>query len=381
MKDIPKAVVPPGVEQSKGGPMPASVHPSFLLHPSERGLLHYRPWRGSLASSSGTGMLVFLAVQGWLLVLLALTDSYPVVRLLLAGLFVGLWGLVVRSRAWPVARVSLALLFRRRLFWALYGLALLVFLMFFFGQYLLPWAIAQVEDANMLVFIKPLVERLGKALNLNGSALMFRNFFGFEGYNVMIVLALAGSMVVGNDLRFGSLPFYLSKPISRWDYLLGKGLAVAVFVNLLTTLPAVVLWVEYGLVDDWSYFTNNAHLLAGVLGYGVLLTMCLTVILLATATWLRRTVPLIMTWTALFFFCRILAGALVDGLHMDARWRLIDLWNSTAILGSRLLTIPQHRLRPFPQPEWYEAALVLAVVCGACVAYLVTRLRAVEIVK
>jgi hypothetical protein len=226
-----------------------------------------------------------------------------------------------------------------------------------------------------------MVRRLARGLSLNGSAQTFRNFFGFEGYNVMIVLALAGSVIVGNDLRFGSLSFYLSKPISRWDYLLGKGLAIAVFVNLLTTGPAVILWVEYGLVDDWAYFTANAHLLAGILGYGLVLTVCLTIILLATAAWLRKTVPLIMTWSALFFFCRLLAAALVDGLHMDPRWRLIDLWNSTVLLGSLLLGIPQGQVRPQPQPEWYEAAVVLAAVCGVCVAYLVARLRAVEIVK
>jgi hypothetical protein len=366
---------------SKGEPAAAaSVHPSsFILHPSDRGLLHYRPWRGALAASSGAGVLAFVAVQGWLLVLIALADDYPKSRLTLVGLFVCLWGLVVRSRAWPVARASLVVLFRRKLFWVLYGLALLVFFMFFFGQYLRPFAIAMASDNGTLRgALMGILKALADGLKLNGSGQMFRNFIGFEGYTVMIVLALAGSVLVGNDLRFGSLPFYLSKPISRWDYLLGKGLAVAVFVNMLTTLPAVALWVEYGLVGDWDYFVENAHLLAGILGYGLVLTVCLTIILLATAVWLRRTVPLIMTWSALFFCCRVLTRALVDGLHLDARWRLIDLWNNTAVVGSRLLQVPRGRMA---QPEWYEAALVLAGVCGVCIAYLVMRLRAIEIVK
>src|SRR5262249_32285428 len=130
---------------------------------------------------------------------------------------------------------------------------------------------------------KFLVRIFSEALKLNGSAETFRNFFSFEAYNVMIVLALAGSVLIGNDLRHGSLPFYLSKPISRWDYLLGKGLAVAVFINLFTTLPAVGLWVQYGLLEDWDYFVKNAHLLTGVLAYGLVLTASLTTLLLATA--------------------------------------------------------------------------------------------------
>src|SRR5262249_9440614 len=161
-------------------------------------------------------------------------------------------------------------------------------------------------------------------LKLNGSPETFRNFFSWEGYMVMVVLALAGSILIGNDLRFGSLSFYLARPISRWDYLLGKGLAIAVFINLMTTVPALGLFVQYGLLESWDYFLEEGHLVVGILAYGLIVTLCLTTVLLATATWLRRTVPLIMTWTTLFFFCRLLARALVDGLQFDPRWRLID---------------------------------------------------------
>ena len=68
------------------------------------GLLHYRPWRGQLHGSLGT--------------------------------------------VWPIARISLWMILRRKLFWALYALALFVFLMFFFGQYLLAWAETQIGETS-----------------------------------------------------------------------------------------------------------------------------------------------------------------------------------------------------------------------------------------
>jgi ABC-type transport system involved in multi-copper enzyme maturation permease subunit len=351
------------------------------------GLLHYRPWSGTLHSADKGSMALVLIGEALLLVLIALTSSWPTMRLILIGLFIAGWAQVVRWRAWPIARVSLAMLFRRRLFWAMYALAVMVFLLFFFGQYLMAWAASQIDEQSVRV------GGLGRAnpqwligffrdfLKLNGSAATYRNFFWYEGYNVMVVLALAGSILVGNDLRFGSLTFYLAKPVSRWDYLLGKGLAIAVFVNLMTTLPAIGLFVQFGLLESWDYFFEQAHLLAGILGYGLVLTVSMTLILLATATWLRKTVPLIMTWTTLFFFCRQLASALVDGLQFDARWRLLDLWNDTYLIGNYCLGVTAAELRPQAQPAWFEAALVLTVVCLLCVAYLVQRIRAVEIVK
>src|SRR5207302_1676634 len=124
--------------------------------------------------------------------------------------------------------------------------------------------------------------------------------------------------------------------------------------------PALVLFVEYGLLGSWDYFFDEAGLALGILGYGAVLTVSLTLLLLATATALRRTVPLIMTWTTLFLFCRLLAGALVERLNFDARWRLIDLWNCTYVVGHYCLGLGPEQFRSRVQPEWYEAALVLA---------------------
>jgi hypothetical protein len=259
--------------------------------------------------------------------------------------------------------------------------------MFFFGQYLLGWARGQVSEGEVEVGAfgranpNQLIQLLRVFLKVDGSGESYRTFFSYQIFIVMIVLALAGSVIVGNDLRFGSLPFYLSKPLSRRHYLLGKGLAVAVFINLMTTLPALVLYVQYGLLESWDYFTTQAYLFFGILGYGLVLTVSLTLILLATAMWLRRTVPLIMAWTTLFFFLRQLAQLLVDGLRFHARWRLIDLWNDAGLIGTKMLGVDPRSIRPEIQPAWPEAALVLGGVSLTCLTYLVLRIRAVEIVR
>jgi ABC-type transport system involved in multi-copper enzyme maturation permease subunit len=303
-------------------------------------LLHYRPWRGQYRGPNAS--------------------------------------------VWPIARTSLAMIFRRRLFWGLYVLGMLIFLLFFFGQYLLAWAQTQTAEADVRVGNfgranpQDLIRILRDMLKLNGNAETYRNFIAYQGHIVMIVLALAGAVLIGNDIRFGTLPFYLSKPLSRWHYLIGKGLAVAVFINLMTTLPAEALFIQYGLLESWDYFFDSSRLFLGILGYGLVQTVTLSLILLATATWLRKTVPLIMTWTTLFFFCRLLANALVDGLHFDPRWRLIDLWNDTGLIGSACLGFQE---LPSNQPAWTLAALVLLGVNAACLIYLVTRLQAVEVVR
>jgi ABC-type transport system involved in multi-copper enzyme maturation permease subunit len=284
---------------------------------------------------------------------------------------------------WPIARVALVMIFRRKLFWALYGLALTMFLVFFFGQYLLSWAESQAGESSVRVLgaaVPPgqLIHIFRQFLELDGrKGEMYSNFFAYQAHMVMIVLALAGSMLVGSDINQGSLAFYLSKPISRVHYVLGKCLAVAVFVNMMTTVPAIILWAQFGILDTWSFFVDKFDLFLGILGYGLILTLCMSLLLVATAACVRRTVPMIMTWCTLFFFCPVLSNALVRVLGFDVNWRLIDLWNCAFCVGSWMLSASPGR----NQPGVAVCAVVLASVSCLCLTYLILRIRAVEIVK
>jgi ABC-2 type transport system permease protein len=211
---------------------------------------------------------------------------------------------------------------------------------------------------------------------------------------VVITLALVGTALVGGDFAARSVPFYLAKPISRWHYIAGKCLAVAIVVSLMTTLPALGLYAQHAC-DDWEYLANVDYfldaglgkgpaglpLLLGVIGYGCVFAVVLSLLLVATASWMRRTIPLIMVWMSLFFFMRLVARLLVEGLKYDARWRLFDLWNDMCLVGQWCLGLDHEGIRPLPQPEFWEAGLVLAGVCVLCLIYLSRRTRGVEVVR
>jgi ABC-2 type transport system permease protein len=284
-----------------------------------------------------------------------------------------------------MARVSLKLMLRRKLLWGLFALGLLVFFFFFYAQYRVGWrtpplATETVRFAGIPVSVGNLTKFLDR-LALNGTAHTFGNFVWFQGYVLVIVLALAGSVLVGNDFFHGSLPFYLSKPIGRRHYVLGKCLAVGAFVNVMTTLPAIILWLEAGLLYDWkTYYLDNLDLLLGILGYGLVLSVTLSLLVVATAVWVRRTVPMVMVWMGLFVFLRMLGAWLTESLK-DERWRLIDLWNDLYLCGLWCLGAEHETIRPAPQPAYSDAWLVVGGLCAACLLYLRKRVQAVEIVS
>ncbi|CAN5492027.1 hypothetical protein BH11PLA2_BH11PLA2_22410 [soil metagenome] len=290
-----------------------------------------------------------------------------------------IWG------SWAMARFSLVQLFRRKLFWGLYALALMIFFFFFYGQYIIVWIQLLTEQQSVYFGGVPVkINDITKFLDffkLNGSGQTFANFFWFQGYIVMIVLALAGAVLIGNDFQYGSLPYYLSKPIGRRHYLLGKCLGIGLFINLLTTVPALLLYIQAGLLYDWEvYYTDHVREFFGILGYGLALTVTLSLLLVCTAVAVRKTIPLIMIWTGLFVFTKNLANMLVDGAGLDVRFRLVDLWNNLYLVGLACLDVDRDTIRPVKQPEYWEAFLVVGLICAGCLLYLRRRVQAVEVI-
>ena len=284
-----------------------------------------------------------------------------------------------------MARLSVRLLARRKLFWLLYALAGMVFFFFFYGQYLVVWIKLQTEGQSVPVLGVPVkvgeILKFLDKLNLAGTGQTFANFIWFQGYITMIVLALAGAVLVGNDFHYKSLPFYLSKPTGRLYYVVGKCLAAGAVVNLLTTLPALALYIQAGLLYDWqTYYFDHPRELAGILGYGLALTVTLSLFLVATAVAVRRTVPLVMVWAGVFVLCRMLAGFLVDGQQYAPAWRLVDVWNDLYLVGLQCLGADMDAKTAETQPPAWQAAAVLLAVCGGSVAYLWRRVQGVEIV-
>lgn len=294
---------------------------------------------------------------------------------------------------WPISRVSLMLVFRQKLYWVLYLLALMTFFVYFFGIYLFsqidPDTIgpnrpgAPTQAASQ--FFTSIKNTIQKDLKLTGDVETYRNFYVLQGYYVMVVLALAGSLIIGNDYRYGSLAFYLSKPMGHWHYLIGKILTVAIFTLLMTLVPALFLYLECSMLMEEGYFTENIKLLGGMTVYALAIALVLGVLVVALASAVRRTAPLVMIWIAILAILPVMGNLFVDRLGYSANWRLIDLWNDLYVFGSWCLDvspIPKTGPRGFVrrQPELMPVLVVLGSLLFVCLFYLHRKIRAVEIV-
>lgn len=272
-----------------------------------------------------------------------------------------------------MVRVALLQVFRRKLYWVVLAVGLAQFLLYssvIYGvtQFQLP----RVSQQRLL-------KNFGfSAEARRGNESGYTRFIERQGRVVMILLAFSGSLLVGADFRGQALPFYLSRRIDRRHYIAGKLLATSTVVLLLTVVPALLLFVEYGMfTGSTDYWRENLHVPASIVIYGLVLCGVLSVLLAAVSAWVQRLVPIAVLWAVLFVLLGPLGAYLSEATGQEA-WRLVDLWKdmhrAAGLLSGNISDAAERW-------EAQRALAVLAVISGAALAALVRRVRAVEVVS
>ena len=291
---------------------------------------------------------------------------------------------VARYHGWPhttvspwravlaIVRVSLVQVFRRKSYWIVLALALSHFLAF----WTLIWIVTQVKE------VPPEGrQRMLEFLGFSPTARPGRDnayilFMEGQSVAVTILLAFSGSLLVGADFRDNALAFYLSRRIERRHYIAGKLLSVAALVSLLTTLPALLLFFEYGMfTSSLDYWRSQWRAPVAVLFYGAVLAGVLSVLLVTCSAYLQRMAPIAITWATLFIMPRGIRRLMHEP---SIYWGLIDPWRDMQFVGR--LAFDRFRTDDERRFAWCAAA-VLASVMAVCLLALVRRVRAVEIVE
>ncbi len=286
------------------------------------------------------------------------------------------WQGQLRSPWWAclaIVRVALVQVFRNKAYWLLLFLGALRFLAFWSIIYAVT-QLALPQDVR-----DRFLEQFGFSANSdlaqdNG----YINFIQGQSVIVMILLAFSGSLLVGSDFRLRTLPFYLSRRINKAQYIVGKLLSVSAVVAVLTVVPALLLYFEYGMFSNsTAYWIENWRIAVSVLAFGAVLCVVNSILLVTISAYLQRIVPITITWASLF----LLLGRLGDYMYRETQveaWRLLDPWRDMRLVGRLCFGV-------FPRESERELAWwalgILATICAVSLAALVHRVRAVEVVE
>jgi ABC-2 type transport system permease protein len=260
-------------------------------------------------------------------------------------------------RFWPILREGLRLLLARR--------ALLILGM-------LAWLplVARVIQ----VYVVTRFPEAGQLLPVDGR--LFGEFLNQQLYLVLLLVIFSGAGLIAEDLRSGAIIVYLSRPLTRRDYVLGKlgillgvGLAVTLVPGLLLYFAAVGLapgsFLEVRLV--WIAPAVALHSLAMCLVYGLLM--------LALSSLSRSARVAGLGFAALVLGLELVVAIVQANFDLPAA-RLLSLQQDVRMLGEALFGIAE---RP-GLLGWPGACAVLAATAAVSLVEIRNRVRAVEVV-
>ena len=264
-----------------------------------------------------------------------------------------------RVRFWPITREALRLLLAKRAFLGLLALCWLPF----FGFVIYIYGVTRFGEA-------------GGMLPLDGR--LFARFFDWQIPLALLLTTFGGAGLIANDLRTGAILVYLSRPLTRRDYVLGK-LNVLLALNLSITLAPGLLLYAAGLALAPEHFLkwSLAFLGPAAAAQGLLVSLVLSLLALAVSALCRSA-----RVAGLGFFGLLVGLEMVRGvLRLVVESPVVAAISPQAdlrALGRALFGVTAPRWDAVPP---LGAALALCLACAACLLVLRTRVRAVEIVK
>ena len=267
-------------------------------------------------------------------------------------------GSIRRVRFWPITREALRLILARRLFLVLLFVACIPFL----ARVIQIYVVTRFPEA-------------GRILPVDGR--LFGEFLLQQWLWMLVITIFGGAGLIANDLRTGAILVYLSRPLTRRDYVLGK-LGVLMLLNLsVTFVPGLLLYLNaLALAPDQFVKWDLAWIGPAIVLQSAVMSLVMSLVGLAVSSLSRS------ARVAGIGFFAVVAGLEVARGILYAMYRrpetaLISFRASLQALATALFGLSE---RAVSLPWFYPAGL-LAVVALGCLLVLRSRVRAVEIVQ
>jgi ABC-2 type transport system permease protein len=261
-------------------------------------------------------------------------------------------------RFWPITREALRLVLGRRAF---------------LGLLLVAWG--QFLFRVIQVYVVTRLPEAGRVLPIDGR--MFGQFLAIQTLFTLLLSIFGGAGLIANDLRTGAILVYLSRPLTRRDYVLGK-LGVLMSLNLSVTLvPALLLYlIALALAPEQFATWSLAWIAPAVVLHSLVTSTVMSLMALAVSSLSRSARVAGLGFFGLVFGLEIVRGVL-RALYDRPESTLLSVQADLQSLANALFGITD---RAFDVP-WAYPALVLVAVSLGCLAILRARVRAVEIVR
>ena len=242
----------------------------------------------------------------------------------------------------PMVGYHLRLLFRKKVLWLIlfmsYAPALIIAVLIYFTS---PKGVAAEEVDALDVVTRGIEEALRVGPTAEDAEAIFgegmstderfleisrKGFFLFlliwQGFFVVLTTSTVGAGLIARDVRSNALEIYLTKPISRIDYVLGKLAVIGAFIFQVTFVPSALLFLVASAL--WPGYFEAAFPIVPRLFVACLVAALVNgLVILALSSLTRSSRFATVIWFACCFLS-LIAGELLNRITGDPYFYLIS---------------------------------------------------------
>jgi ABC-2 type transport system permease protein len=240
----------------------------------------------------------------------------------------------------------------------------------FLGLLLVAWGPFLVRAVQLYV-----ASNYPQASFLAPTAETFREFLDQQSIFIFFVTIYVGAGLIANDRRANALQLYLSKPLTRAEYIGGKLAILLAFLLAVTWAPAMfLLLLQMMFAGDLSFFVANLFLLPAITFFSLIQTgvAALTMLALSSLSNSRRFVAVM--YAGIVFFTAAMYQAL-RGITGSSLWAWMSPEDTFDVIADTVFGIA----RPAAMPP-VLAFLTVAVLMAGSLWVLNRRVSPVEVV-
>jgi ABC-2 type transport system permease protein len=204
---------------------------------------------------------------------------------------------------------------------------------------------------------------------------LFRQFLDQQQIWVFFITVYVGAGLIANDRRANALQIYLSKPLTRAEYIFGKLAILMAFLLLVTWVPALLLLiVQIAFAGNFTFLLKNLYLFPAITVFAFIQVTMVAAAMLALSSLSKSSRYVAILYAAVIFFTQAVYGVLYAVTRSTA-FSWLSFSTNLSQIGDMIFRQPQRYDTPWP-----VALLMVVLLVGLSGVILERRVRGVEVV-
>lgn len=203
----------------------------------------------------------------------------------------------------------------------------------------------------------------------------FREFLDQQGTILFLVTVYVGAGLIANDRRANALQLYLSKPMTRAEYIAGKMAILFLFLAFVTFAPAMMLLlVQTIFAGSFTFVRNNLYLLPAITLFSLAQILLASTTMLALSSLSKSSRYVAILYAAVIFFTQAVYGVLY-AVTRSTSLSWLSFSANLAQVGDVIFRQPLKYDTPWP-----VSLLMIVGIVAVSAVILERRVRGVEVV-